>query len=200
MQTMRESALVCCLIYREHEHPTRQKLSEKKNARYNLRSSFRPAQSAISGDALMPQPASAPFPVGPGANRPRERRRAGRREAALRKHRIFARLAEGRSHAAIAREENCSLQWIRRIIAEALQAREADPFEEFRKLQVARLSLALQVGHQALMEGKLAAIDPYLKTVKALDRYHRSKNGAEHGVGANSSVVSGAARQKSQRN
>ena len=57
------------------------------------------------------------------ANRPRERRRAGRREAALRKHRIFARLAEGRSHAAIAREENCSLQWIRRIIAEALQAR-----------------------------------------------------------------------------
>jgi len=38
------------------------------------------------------------------ANRPRERRRAGRREAALRKHRIFARLAEGRSHAAIARE------------------------------------------------------------------------------------------------
>jgi hypothetical protein len=134
------------------------------------------------------------------ANRPRERRRAGRREAALRKHRIFARLAEGRSHAAIAREENCSLQWIRRIIAEALQAREADPFEEFRKLQVARLSLALQVGHQALMDGRLAAIDPYLKTVKALDRYHGSKNGAEHGVGANSSVVSGAARQKSQRN
>jgi len=96
--------------------------------------------------------------------------------------------------------QNCSLQWIRRIIAEALQAREADPFEEFRKLQVARLSLALQVGHQALMDGRLAAIDPYLKTVKALDRYHGSKNGAEHGVGANSSVVSGAARQKSQRN
>ena len=49
----------------------------------------------------MPQPASAPFPVGPGADRPRDRRRAGRKEAALRKHRIFARLAEGRSHAAI---------------------------------------------------------------------------------------------------
>ena len=121
------------------------------------------------------------------ANRPRERRRAGRREAALRKHRIFARLAEGRSHAAIAREENCSLQWIRRIIAEALQAREADPFEEFRKLQVARLSLALQVGHQALMDGRLAAIDPYLKTVKALDRYHGSKNGADAGWGMRAS-------------
>ena len=50
------------------------------------------------------------------------------------------------------------------------------------------------------LDRKLAAIDPYLKTVKALDRYHGSKNGAEHGVGANSSVVSGAARQKSQRN
>ena len=149
----------------------------------------------------MPEPAAAPFSIGPGAaHRPRERRRAGRREAALRKQRIFERLAVGRSHAAIARDENCSVQWIRRIIAEALQAREADPFEEFRKLQVARLSLALKVGYKALIDGDLAAIDPYLRTIKALDRYHGLKNGAAHGVDATASAASVAARRKSLRN
>jgi Mor family transcriptional regulator len=149
----------------------------------------------------MPQPASAPFLIGPGAiHRPRERRRAGRKETALRKYRVLDRLAAGGSHAAIAREENCSIQWIRRIIAEALQSREADPFEEFRKLQIARLSLALKVGHQALMDGKLAAIDPYLKTVKALDRYHGGKKGAEPAVEAKAMAVSGGRGKKSQRN
>jgi hypothetical protein len=145
----------------------------------------------------MLKPAFEPSSLVPAIH-PRERRRAGRREAALRKQRVFERLAEGRPHAAIAREESCSVQWIRRIIAEALQGREADPFEQFRKLQIARLSLALKVGHQALMDGKLAAIDPYLKTIKALDRYHGSKNGAEPGVDAKASA--GAVRRKSPKN
>jgi hypothetical protein len=147
----------------------------------------------------MPEPASKRSAPGSAANRPHERRRAGKRETGLRKHRIFERLAEGRSHATIAREENCSVQWIRRIIAEALQGREADPFEEFRKLQVARLSLALKVGHQALMDGKLAAVDPYLKTIKALDRYHGGKNVAAHGVDAKASAASGAARRQAPK-
>jgi hypothetical protein len=147
----------------------------------------------------MPEPASKRFSPGLAAHRPRERRRAGRREAALRKQRIFERLAAGRSHAAIAREENCTVQWIRRIIAEALQARDADPFEEFRKLQVARLSLALKVGHKALMDGDLAAVDPYLKTVKALDRYHGLKNMAANGVDAKASAASGVVRRKSPK-
>jgi Mor family transcriptional regulator len=147
----------------------------------------------------MLEPASSPSSSGPAANRPRERRRAGKREAASRKHRIFERLAEGGSHAAIAQEENCSIQWIRRIIAETLQGREADPFEEFRKLQVARLSLALNVGYKALMEGKLAAVDPYLKTIKALDRYHGGKNVEAHGGDANASAATGAARRRAPK-
>jgi hypothetical protein len=147
----------------------------------------------------MLEPASSPSSSGPAANRPRERRRAGKREAASRKHRIFERLAEGGSHAAIAREENCSIQWIRRIIAETLQGREADPFEEFRKLQVARLSLALKVGHEALMDGKPAAVDPYLKTIKALDRYHGGKNMAAHGVDATASAASAAALRQAPK-
>ena len=114
-----------------------------------------------------------PSPTDPdAASGPREKLRAGRKEAALRKERIFERLVEGASYLAIAREENCSVQWVRRIVAEALSARDVDPPEQFAQLQIARLNHALNVANAYMIKGKLAAVHRYLKTVEQLDRYH----------------------------
>jgi hypothetical protein len=129
----------------------------------------------------MPEPdvELAPAPAESGAAKaPRKKRRAGRKQAALRKERIFERLIKGGSYLAIAREENCSIQWVRRIVAEALRSRAVDPPAEFAQLQIARLNQALNVAHSYMINGELAAMDRYLKTIKHLDRYHGLQDAA----------------------
>jgi hypothetical protein len=125
----------------------------------------------------MPAPEPAPAPTDPrAASRRRKKLRAGRKEAALRRERILERLVEGGSYLAIASEENCSVQWVRRIVAEALSARDIDPPAHFARLQIARLNHALSIANVHMLEGRLAAVDRYLKIVEQLDRYHGLKN------------------------
>jgi hypothetical protein len=81
----------------------RQKISEKESTRYNFHSTIRRAHPIIS--SKKPQ---CPNPRPPRSTH--ARRAAGRKQAALRKERIFKRLVEGGSYLAIARLQDCSVR------------------------------------------------------------------------------------------
>src|ERR1700691_6130294 len=88
-----------------------------------------------------------------------------------RRKRIFARLREGASYEEIASEECVSRERIRQIVSEVLQKRSVDSGADHAKLQLDRLTPAMQLGAEAIAAGDVAAIAPYLKVLDRLDRY-----------------------------
>lgn len=106
----------------------------------------------------------------------RSRRLASRRERQRAKAAFREDLLEfviaGHSHEMIARLKKISVATVRREVARALQARPVEAPERFIALQRARLDTALQAVNEALDDGDLGAIDPFLKVMAGLDRYH----------------------------
>jgi len=90
---------------------------------------------------------------------------------ALRRERIFARLRAGWAYEEIAREERVTIRRVRQIVSEALQRRTVDGGSDHAMLQLARLEQALRLAAEAVAEGEIAAIAPYLKVLAQLDRY-----------------------------
>src|SRR5208282_5427902 len=90
---------------------------------------------------------------------------------ALRRERIFARLRGGWAYDEIAREERVTPRRVRQIVSEALQRRQVDDGSDHAMLQHARLEKALRLAAEAVAEGEIGAIAPYLKVLAQLDRY-----------------------------
>ncbi|HKI13717.1 MAG TPA: hypothetical protein VKA12_01660 [Roseiarcus sp.] len=90
---------------------------------------------------------------------------------ALRRERIFARLRGGWAYDEIAREERVTPRRVRQIVSEALQRRQVDDGSDHAMLQHARLEKAIRLAAEAVAEGEIGAIAPYLKVLAQLDRY-----------------------------
>ncbi|HZZ63546.1 MAG TPA: hypothetical protein VFE63_20660 [Roseiarcus sp.] len=88
---------------------------------------------------------------------------------ALRVQRIFARLQEGASYAAIATEEGLSRERLRQIVKAATSRRGSPP--DHKKMQFARLEPALRLAARGVAEGDVRAIPLLIKLVDRLDRY-----------------------------
>ncbi|MGO8798500.1 MAG: hypothetical protein ACLQE9_22905 [Roseiarcus sp.] len=128
----------------------------------------------------MTKPEANPSPVETRArNRRRELLREARRLKAARNDRIFGKLVRGMPHGAIARQENCSVQTVRKIVARQLANRRIDAPGDFVKLQVARLNDALMAANAKMLEGDMAGVDRLLKVVAELDRYHGLRQAAQ---------------------
>ncbi|MGA2795669.1 MAG: hypothetical protein ABSE69_19560 [Roseiarcus sp.] len=103
---------------------------------------------------------------------PAPRPRLTVRERAIRRDRIFARMLEGQSYAAIAAAEAITPRRVRKIVQEALAHENVDPRSDFVLVQIARLEEALRLVEQKMAEGKLNAVDRLIKVLEQLDRYH----------------------------
>jgi hypothetical protein len=88
---------------------------------------------------------------------------------ALRLQRIFARMQEGASYAAIATEEGLSRERLRQIVKAATARRGSPP--DHKKMQFARLEPALRLAARGVAEGDAKAIPLLIKLVDRLDRY-----------------------------
>jgi hypothetical protein len=94
-------------------------------------------------------------------------------ESLVRRDRIFARLTDGQSYAAIAAAEAITPRRLRQIVHEGLNRSNFDPRDDFALVQIARLEHALSAIMREIDEGKLAAVDRMLKVLAELDRYHK---------------------------
>jgi DNA-binding CsgD family transcriptional regulator len=102
---------------------------------------------------------------------PPRRRRLGGPGVLLRRRRIFAWLREGLSYDEIAAEEGVSRERVRQIVSEVLRKRAVDSGADHAKLQLDRLTPAMQLAAEAISRGDVSAISPYLKVIDRLDRY-----------------------------
>lgn len=84
----------------------------------------------------------------------------------------FDALAAGWSIEQIAELRKVDPRTVRRDIDRALDKRRLEAPERYAQLQVARLTKALRVADASLDRGELRAINPMVKVVRALDRYH----------------------------
>jgi DNA-binding CsgD family transcriptional regulator len=94
-----------------------------------------------------------------------------------RRQRIFERIRRGLSYDEIAQKEGLSGRHVRRIVARALNEREAHAGADHAKLQLDRLGLALLIVSKALAAGERRAVAPFLKALDRLDRYHKLARG-----------------------
>jgi hypothetical protein len=100
---------------------------------------------------------------------PARRRAPGRR--ALKRQRILCRMREGWAFEEIARAEKVTVERVRKIVAGILAKREIDDASDHARIQLARLEAALQAAGQAVANGDIKAIGPYLRVLERLDRY-----------------------------
>jgi hypothetical protein len=105
--------------------------------------------------------------------KPKRRRlnMSGRRD---RKTRIFARLRDGWSYEEIARTEELSAERVRAIVSQALEKRAIDDGSDHARLQLERLAPVLRLAADAIQEGDLRAVTPYLKVLDRMDKYRQA--------------------------
>ncbi len=87
---------------------------------------------------------------------------------AVRRERIFARLALGWSYDKIAREEGVSDRRVRQIVADALRRQQLDDPTDHAIIQLMRLDAAHQLAARAVDSGDLKAIDSLLKVLERM--------------------------------
>ena len=85
---------------------------------------------------------------------------------------LFDLVASGYSHERIAREMKCSVATVRREVDRVIAARQLDAPEKYVHLQVARLNKALELIVSAVEADDIKAVEPLMKLVAQLDRYH----------------------------
>jgi hypothetical protein len=100
------------------------------------------------------------------------RKRATRREMALRDARLIRQLAAGVAIEEIAAREDISPRRARERVSAILARRAADPPAEFVQLQIRRLSEAMLVAHGAMSNGNLKAVDRVVRITREFDRYY----------------------------
>lgn len=97
------------------------------------------------------------------------------RDRAMRRDRIFARLLEGQSAAAIAAEEGVTARRVRQIVRDSLERWDADPAQDYAGVQIARLESALRLIEQKIAAGDIKAIDRLVKVLDQLDKYQSDR-------------------------
>jgi hypothetical protein len=90
--------------------------------------------------------------------------------------RIFGRLEEGATYAAIGAEERISGERVRQIVDSALKKGTDRIGPEHWQMQMARLMPALRLARAALAKGETSAIRPFLSVLDRLDNYRKSQS------------------------
>jgi DNA-binding CsgD family transcriptional regulator len=99
--------------------------------------------------------------------------RRERREARLaRCESYFELLASGYSCRQIAEAAKVSVLTVKRAIDRAISERRLEAADRYAHLQVARLNKALRLADASIERGDLKAIEPFMRLIAALDRYH----------------------------
>jgi hypothetical protein len=96
-------------------------------------------------------------------------------DRAMRRDRIFARLLDGQSAAAVATEEGITPRRVRQMVREALDRWDANPAQDYADLQIARLEAALRALEQKIAEGDVSVIDKFVKVLGLMEKYHRDQ-------------------------
>lgn len=112
------------------------------------------------------------------------RRRATRRETALRDARIVRALAHGETIDEVAAREGLTLRRARERVSAVVARRAPGPTEDFVAVQIARLNEAMLIAYGAMQDGNLAAVDRVLKITREYDRYHGLALTLARGAGA----------------
>lgn len=92
-------------------------------------------------------------------------------ERMLRRRRILARLRQGWGYDEIARAEKVTIERVRKIVARILKSQVIDDDCDHAQVQLARLETALMAAGEAIADGDLKAIGPYLRVLDRVDRY-----------------------------
>ena len=96
-----------------------------------------------------------------------------RRQARARERgEILDLVVSGYTYEAIADSLKLSVKSVRRAVAKAIEQRQLDGGAHYVHLQVLRLTKAMRVVDLNLEEGDLKAVEPMLKVIAQLDRYH----------------------------
>ncbi len=98
----------------------------------------------------------------------RERRRARAREHGE----ILDLVVSGYTYEAIADSLQLSVKTVRRATEKAIEQRRLDGGAHYVHLQVLRLTKAMRVVDDNLDRGDLRAVEPLLKVIAQLDKYH----------------------------
>jgi hypothetical protein len=112
------------------------------------------------------------------ADRPSRRKkqlakRKDRRAAlAQRRVEIIDDVVSGCSYLFLAQKYKISVRTVRREVDRALHYRDLDAPDRYVRLQVERLTYAIKTIDHALAQGDYHAVDPLLKVIEKLDRYH----------------------------
>jgi hypothetical protein len=101
----------------------------------------------------------------------RPRKRHTKFSRAARAKRILEQLREGWAYDDIAREEGLTARRLRQIVAEFVKTRGALGDATHAQVQIERLSRAMRVASDALAQGEIRAIGPFIRVVDRLDRY-----------------------------
>ena len=99
------------------------------------------------------------------------RKRGTRFTRAARAARILERVRDGLAYADVAREEKITVRRVQQIVAGEIKRRETDEGATHANLQLDRLGYAMRVACEALAEGDVKAIAPFVKVIDRLDRY-----------------------------
>jgi hypothetical protein len=101
----------------------------------------------------------------------RPRKRHTKFSRAARAKRDLEQLREGWAYDDIAREEGLTARRVRQVVAEFIKAREALGGAAHAHMQIDRLSRAMRVASDALAQGDIRAIGPFIRVTDRLDRY-----------------------------
>ena len=96
-------------------------------------------------------------------------------DRAARRDRIFARLLDGQSAAAVAAEEGLTPRRVRQMVREALDRWDANPAQDYADLQIARLEAALRALEQKIAEGDVSVVDKFVKVLGLMEKYHQGQ-------------------------
>jgi hypothetical protein len=99
------------------------------------------------------------------------RQRHTRMSPDMRARRIVERLRGGWAYDEIARAEGLKARRVRQIVAEFLKGCEAEDDGTHARMQIERLGRAMRVAGDAMEEGDLRAIGPFIRAIDRLDRY-----------------------------
>jgi len=85
--------------------------------------------------------------------------------------RIMERLRDGWGLDEVARQEALTARRVQQIVAEHLKEREAVEGVTHAHMQIDRVGWAMRVASDAMAEGDIRAIGPFMRAVDRLDRY-----------------------------
>jgi DNA-binding CsgD family transcriptional regulator len=98
--------------------------------------------------------------------------KARRAQLTARREDMLDDIVSGCSYAHLAQKHKISVRTVRREIDRALDHRHLDRPDRYVRVQVQRLSAAIQCIDRAILDGDYLAVDPLLKVIEKLDRYH----------------------------